>query len=92
MSLSLAGWPRSLLNIESVIFGNIKESCAVAKKHVFGSEGMVAGMGCQILACALAISSFFIKTIQINMLSPGQSRVRKTKIVRIVSDFYCSTV
>jgi len=27
----------------------------LAKKHVFGSDGMAAGMGCQTLACALAI-------------------------------------
>jgi hypothetical protein len=27
----------------------------LAKKHVFGSEGMAAGKGCQILACALAV-------------------------------------
>jgi hypothetical protein len=27
----------------------------LAKKHVFGSEGFVAGMGCQTLACTLAI-------------------------------------
>ena len=27
----------------------------VAKKHVFGSEGTVAGTGCQTLACALEV-------------------------------------
>ena len=26
-----------------------------AKKHVFCSDGMVAGMGCKTLACALAV-------------------------------------
>jgi hypothetical protein len=31
--------------------GNIR----VGKKHVFGSEEMVAGMDCQTLACALEI-------------------------------------
>jgi len=33
----------------------LRLSVALAKKHVFCSEGKVAGMGCKTLACALAV-------------------------------------
>jgi hypothetical protein len=42
------------MNANSFIVIVLKKS-AVAKKHVFGSDGLVAGMDCQTLACALEI-------------------------------------
>jgi len=38
----------------------------LAKKHVFGSVGKLAGMGCQTLACALGIMVFFVDVERLN--------------------------
>jgi len=38
-----------------------------AKKHVFGSEGTVAGTDCQTLACALAL---YLWTIKLSAAQP----------------------
>jgi len=53
----------------------------VAKKHVFGSKGVVAGMGCQTLACALAKSVCHVCLFKKNKHSLGQSHMRKTSLI-----------
>jgi len=42
-----------------------------AKKHVFGSDGTVAGMGYQTLACGLAKSWYTVSSVQICLAANG---------------------
>jgi len=42
-----------------------------AKKHVFCSDGMVAGTGCKTLACALAKSWYTVSSVQICLAANG---------------------
>jgi len=59
-----------------------------SKKHVFGSEGTITATGCQTLACVLGMISQFVEMVHLNMLSPGQSHVRKTEIISILIMFH----
>jgi len=45
----------------------------VGKKHVFGSRRMFAGMGCQTLACALAI------TVLHRILTPDGPAIKRAE-------------
>jgi hypothetical protein len=40
----------------------VKVNRKLAKKHVNGSEGMVIGMSCQTLVCALAIIVLWLES------------------------------
>lgn len=42
-----------------------------AKKHVFCSEGTVAGTGCKTLACALAKSWYTVSSVRICLAANG---------------------
>jgi len=44
----------------------------MAKKHVFGSAGAVAGKGCQTLACALVVMLLRQRALQLTARQYGE--------------------